>query len=54
MMGYDAPEELIGKSMFEHTHVDDRELVRERATARQRGEDVPSRASRIVDNSTIV
>ncbi len=43
LLGYDAPKELIGKSMFEHTHVDDQELVRERAIARQRGENVSSR-----------
>ena len=43
LLGYGAPEELIGKSMFDHTHVDDHELVRERAKARQRGAEVPSR-----------
>ena len=42
-MGYNAPEEIIGKSMYDHTHVDNHEIVRERAGARQRREKVPSR-----------
>jgi len=43
LLGYDAPEELVGKSMFEHTDVDNHDLVRERANARQRGENVQPR-----------
>ncbi len=43
LLGYDSPEDIIGKNMYAHTHEDDHEVVRERGRARRRGEEVLSR-----------
>lgn len=42
LLGYDSPDEIIGKTMLEHIHPDDQKIARERAEARQRGEKVSS------------
>ena len=41
LLGYESPETLIGKDAFQHVAPEFREMVRERAVARQRGKDQP-------------
>ncbi|MBN1573672.1 MAG: PAS domain S-box protein [Deltaproteobacteria bacterium] len=42
LLGYDEPEELVGRNVIEFIHEDSRELTIERASRRAKGEDVPS------------
>ena len=43
LLGLDNPTQLIGKSMYDYTEKKYHKLVKDRAEARQRGEDVVSR-----------
>jgi len=42
LLGFDEPEELVGRKAFDFVAPEDRDMVRENAIRRQRGEDVPS------------